>query len=131
MKITETERWVYGPDPDEEELFDDCETRADAINMVKREYGSGYIGRTADVEFVTDDVCTSVTDLAIDRLTETLNDEVGSVSELWTMAPECEEELHNRIAQTIIDFLNEKNLQPHCFKVLDIEDVEKVEELER
>lgn len=122
MKITETEGWAYGAD--EEEFSEVCETRADAINMVKEEYGSGCIGRHADVEFVTDDVCTSVTDLAIDRLRDALYDEVGPVSELWTMAPEYEEELHNRIAQTIIDFLNEKGLQPHCFKVLGIEDAE-------
>lgn len=123
MKRIETELWCVSSNG---ELFSDAEfsSREEAIKACKEDEYSNYIGRSVKLEFTEMNV-NACEERIIECLHETLYEEVGEVSEIWEILTEEEIELGKRIAKVVIDFINEKELQPTCFAVVDIEEVKK------
>lgn len=123
MKFKETDRWCYGST---DELFtDDFPTKEDAIEYCRNECGGGYIGRIVEIEFDESDVyCDEIGY----RLQEKLYDQIGDASEDWNLSTEQEKELSEILAKAVIEYINKNNLQPKCYKVVDIENVQAGEE---
>lgn len=90
---------------------------------MQEEYGEGYIGESVAVEFTADDFNWDA-DYALGEL---LYEEVGDVADSWHLSQEDEAELSRRLGEVMVEFLNERNLQPECFKVINIEQVARKE----
>lgn len=121
MKFTNTEKWCASVD--EERFYDEFSTKEEAIDFVREEYGEGYIGESVAVEFTADDFNWDA-DYALGEL---LYEEVGDVADSWHLSQEDEAELSRRLGEVMVEFLNERNLQPECFKVINIEQVARKE----
>lgn len=118
MKFTNTGRWCTGLS---EEFFDgeDFDTKEEAVEFVREECGWGYVGEMVKVEFTPDDF-----DYEIGySLSDILADELGDAAEGWELSEEDEAELLRRLGETMANFLNDRNLQPTCFKVINVEEV--------
>lgn len=120
MKRIQTDIWCISRNG---EVFydDDYTSKEEAIEAVREELEEGYIGRCVRLEFEEIDINYDETGY---YLAETLYDEVGDASENWEMTDEQEKELSEILAKAVIDYINEHNLQPTCYKVVDIEEVE-------
>ena len=118
MKLIQTDRWCYGMT--DEYFNNDFPTKLDAIKACKEDLEGGYIGRIVNLEFEEEDICYDETAY---HLQERLHDEVGDVAENWGLTTEQELELSKIIAKDIIDYINKNDLQPKCYKVVDIEEV--------
>ena len=90
---------------------------------MQEEYGEGYIGESVAVEFTVDDFNWDA-DYALGEL---LYEEVGDVADSWHLSQEDKAELSRRLGEVMVEFLNERNLQPECFKVINIEQVARKE----
>lgn len=122
MKYIETNKWCIS---DNGEWFTDgYDSREEAIEDVK-EYGCSYIGREVDVEFIEQDI--EIPDIEY-SLSEKLFDVVGEVSETWEVPKDLMKKFAELYKKFVIDFINENDLQPTCFKVVDIEEVEESEQ---
>ena len=120
MKRIETDIWCISTNG--ENFFDDdYSSREEAIEAVKEEYEEGYVGRCVRLEFEEIDIDYDETGY---YLGENLYDEVGDAAENWEMTYEQEKELSAILAKAVINYINEHNLQPTCYKVVDIEEVE-------
>ena len=120
MKRIETDIWCISTNG--ENFFDDdYSSREEAIEAVKEEYEEGYVGRCVRLEFEEIDIDYAETGY---YLGENLYDEVGDAAENWEMTDEQEKELSAILAKAVINYINEHNLQPTCYKVVDIEEVE-------
>ena len=119
MKRIETDIWSISTNG--ENFFDDYSSREEAIEAVKEEYEEGYVGRCVRLEFEEIDIDYDETGY---YLGENLYDEVGDAAENWEMTYEQEKELSAILAKAVINYINEHNLQPTCYKVVDIEEVE-------
>lgn len=119
MKYIPTNKWVYSRD---DEFFSSEEfgTKSEAIKACREEYDKGYVGQVVYIEFEADDMPFS--DLGY-RLSEMLYDDIGDASESWEMPVADEIAVDKLIAKVMIDYINEHNLQPSCFKVVGIEEV--------
>lgn len=119
MKYIETDIWCISRNG--EDFFDaDYADKEEAIATVKEELEEGYVGRCVGLEFDERDVTYDETGY---RLGETLFDEIGDAAENWDMTDEQEIELSKILAKEVIKYINENDLQPTCFKVIDIEEV--------
>ena len=118
MKLIQTARWCYGMT--DEYFSDDFPTKLDDIEACKEDLQGGYIGRIVEVEFEEKDINYDETAY---HLYELLYDEVGEAAENWVLTSEQEIELSKIIAKDIIDYINKNDLQPKCYKVVDIEEV--------
>ena len=118
MKLIQTDRWCYGMT--DEYFSDDFPTKLDDIEACKEDLQGGYIGRIVNIEFDEEDICYDETAY---HLHELLYDEVGEAAENWVLTSEQEIELSKIIAKDIIDYINKNDLQPKCYKVVDIEEV--------
>ena len=117
MKVTETDKWSISLDGEHfEGIFD---TRDDAVATV----GAGYVGRICKVEFDGDDFQWD----ASYELSECLYEVVGDTAELWSFTAKEEAQLLQAMGETMTKFLNENNLQPKVFKVIDIEYIDSEE----
>ena len=124
MKYIESDIWCISTNG--EDFFDnDYSSREEAIEAVKEDYGAGYVGRCVRIKFDERDITYDETGY---YLAERLSDEVGESAELWEMPDEDEIELSKILAKTVIKYINEHNLQPNCYKVINIEEVEGKEE---
>ena len=123
MKLIETNEWAISADG---EFFSDSyESREEAIENLKDSYDDGYIGRLVEIEFTEKDV----PDFEVSyRLGELLYDEIGDVSESWEFTAEQDKEISQIVAKAVIDYINKNNLQPSCYKVIDIEFIEAGEQ---
>lgn len=111
MKVSKTDKWSISLDGERfEGVFD---TRDDAAASVS----AGYVGRICKVEFDGDDFQWD----ASYELSECLFEVVGDVAELWNFTRMDEFELMQAMRKTMVKFLNENNLQPKVYKVIDIE----------
>ena len=118
MKYIETNEWSIS---DNGELFTDgYYSREEAIEVVRKEYGRGYIGKEVHVEFEEQDIL--IPDIEYE-LGEKLYEEVGEVSESWEIPKDLMKKFARKYEKLVIDFINENDLQPTCFKVVDIEEV--------
>ncbi len=119
MKLTKTNEWAISADG---EFFSDSyESREVAIENLKDSYYDGYIGRCVDIKFDEEDIShIEITDV----LYQVLYDEIGEVSESWELTDEQDKEISQIVAKAVIDYINKNNLQPRCYKVIDIEFVE-------
>lgn len=123
MKYIETNEWSIS---DNGELFTDgYYSREEAIEEVRKEYGCGYIGKEVHVEFDEQDIL--IPDIEYE-LGEKLYEEVGEVSETWEVPKDLMKKFAELYKKFVIDFINENDLQPTCFKVVDIEEVEESEQ---
>lgn len=128
MKHIETDIWCVSTDG--ENFFDnDYSSREEAIEAVKEDYGAGYVGRCVWLKFDEGDISYSYDEVGY-YLGERLFDEVGEVAEIWKMTCEEEIELSKILAKAVIKYINEHNLQPNCYKVVDIEEVKAGEQNE-
>lgn len=121
MKYIETEKWCTSSNG---EWFGDADysNREEAIAECKANQEDSYIGRAVRIEFTESDI--DVSDHLQDVLSGILCDEVGDVAENWDMPNEDMIELDKRVGKVVIDFFNERDLQPSCFMVTDIEEVQ-------
>ena len=121
MKLTETNKWCISTDG---EFFSDVyDSKEEAIESIKDnyKYDGGYIGRCVDIRFVEQDIV----DFEISyRLRDSLYDEIGEIVEDWDITDEQCEEISQIVAKAVIDYINKNNLQPNCYKVVDIEFIE-------
>ena len=124
MRLTKTNEWCISTDG--EYFFDDgYNSKEEAIESIKDNYDGGYIGRLVNIEFVENDM--SHIEIA-DVLNEALFDEVGESSESWEFTAEQDKEFSQIAAKAVIDYINKNNLQPRCYKVIDIEFIEAGEQ---
>lgn len=124
MKRIETDIWCISRNG--EDFYDaDYTSKEEAIEAVKEELEEGYVGRCVRLEFEEIDITYDETGY---YLGDTLYDEVGDAAENWEMTDEQEKELSAILAKAVIDYINEHNLQPTCYKVVDIEEVEAGEQ---
>ena len=121
MKFTNTGKWCTSVD--EELFYDEFNTKEEAIDFVREEYGEGYIGESVAVEFMSDDFNWDA-DYALGEL---LYEEVGEAADSWHLSQEDEAELSRRLGEVMVEFLNKRNLQPECFKVINVEQVTRKE----
>lgn len=120
MKLIETNEWAISADG---EFFSDSyESREEAIENLKDSYEDGYIGRCVEIKFDEEDILPYIE--ITDVLNEALFDEVGEISESWEFTAEQDKEISQIAAKAVIDYINKNNLQPRCFKVIDIEFIE-------
>ena len=121
MKLIETNKWCISADG---EFFSDVyDSKEEAIESIKDnyKYDGGYIGRCVKIEFTKKDIL----DFEISyRLRDTLYDEIGELAEDWSFTDEQREEIYQIVAKAVIDYINKNNLQPNCYKVIDIEFIE-------
>lgn len=119
MKYIETNEWSIS---DNGELFTDgYYSREEAIEEVRKEYGCGYIGKEVHVEFDEQDIL--IPDIEYE-LGEKLYEEVGEASEYWEIPKDIMKKFAKSYGKFVIDFINKNGLQPTCYKVIDIEEVE-------
>lgn len=121
MKLIETNKWCVSADG---EFFSDIyDSKEEAIESIKDDYkyDGGYIGRCVDIRFIEQDIL----DFEISyRLRASLYDEIGETSEYWGFTDEQDKEISQIVAKAVIDYINKNNLQPRCYKVIDIEFIE-------
>lgn len=119
MKYIKTTKWCIS---DDGEIFtDDYENKKEAIEAVKLDYGVDmYIGCKIKIEFDEQDVL--IPDIEYE-LGEKLHEEVGEVSESWEIPKDIMKKFARKYEKFVIDFINENDLQPTCYKVVDIEEV--------
>lgn len=119
MKYIETDMWCIGTNG--EDFFGDYySSREEAIEAVKEDYGAGYVGRCVSIEFDEMDITYDETGY---YLRQALYYEVDETAYDWEMTDEQEVELSKILAKDVIKYVNEHNLQPNCYKVVDIEKV--------
>ena len=123
MKYIKTNEWCIS---DNGELFTDgYDSREEAIEEVRKEYGRGYIGKEVHVEFDEQDIL--IPDIEYE-LGEKLYEEVGEVSESWKIPKDLMKKFVRMYEKFVIDFINKNGLQPTCYKVGDIEEVKEREQ---
>ena len=103
----------------------DFSSREEAIEAVKEDYGVGYVGRCVRLKFDERDITYDETGYYLEQ---TLYYEVGDAADDWEMTDEQEIELSKILAKDVIKYIHEHNLQPNCYKVINIEEVEGEEE---
>lgn len=122
MKFIETNKWCTSSDGElfgspcfnsKEEAIEEC--------MVFKE--DSFVGRAERLEFTDFDVNAHEEDI-LEDLYDNLYDEVGDAAENWELTTKEQIELSKRIAKVVIDFINETNNQPTCFRVVDIDEVQ-------
>ena len=119
MKYIETDIWCISTNG--ENFFgDDYSSREEAIEAVKKDYGAGYVGRCARIKFDEMDITYDETGY---YLGQTLYDEAGDAADDWEMTYEQEIELSKILAKDVIKYINEHNLQPNLYNVINIEEV--------
>ena len=124
MKYIETDIWCISTNGENFFCYD-YSSREEAIEAVKEDYGAGYVGRCARIKFDERDITYDETSY---YLVQTLYDEAGDAADDWEMTYEQEIELSKILAKDVIKYINEHNLQPNCYKVINIEEVEGEEE---
>lgn len=117
MKFIETDMWCFGLN--DEIFYEDFLSKEDAIKYAK-DCDGGYIGRAVKIRFDEEDVCYDETGYL---LQQQLYDEIGDASDNWVLSREQELELSEILAKAVIDYINKNNLQPNCYKVVDIEEI--------
>ena len=124
MKYIETDIWCISTNG--ENFFDyGYSSREEAIEAVKEDYGAGYVGRCVSIKFDERDITYDETGY---YLGQTLYDEAGDAADDWEMTYEQEIELSKILAKDVIKYINEHNLQPNCYKVINIEEVKAGEQ---
>lgn len=119
MKYIKTNEWCIS---DNGELFTDgYYSREEAIEEVRKEYGRGYIGKEVHVEFEEQDIL--IPDIEYE-LGEKLYEEVGEASEYWEIPRDIMKKFAESYEKFVIDFINKNGLQPTCYKVVDIEQIQ-------
>jgi hypothetical protein len=124
MKYIETNEWSISSDG---EIFnDDYESKEEAIEAVKVDYGVDmYIGRNVKLEFDEQDIL--IPDIE-HELSEKLFYEVGEASEYWEIPRDIMKKFAESYEKFVIDFINKNGLQPTCYKVVDIEQIQAGEQ---
>ena len=112
--------WTYS-DNDEEFRGDIMDTREEAIEGVKEEYGGGYIGRVVPIPPFTVN-----TDYVIDGAREDAYDFADDASDGWLdeIPNGSEEELESELSKVFNDWLKKYHLEPTFYQVDSIEKVE-------
>ncbi len=119
MKKIPTGKWCYSGDG---EYFssEEYDTKEQAITDCLADYGSGSVGEIVKLEFDENDICYDETGY---HLMNVLYDEVGDVADSWEMTNKQDDELAKILAKEVVKYINEHNLQPSCFGVVNVEEV--------
>ena len=127
MKYIETDIWCISTNG--EDFFDNSySSREEAIEAVKEDYGAGYVGRCVRVKFDERDITYDETGYYLEQA---LYDEIGEAADDWEMTYEQEKELSKILAKDVIKYIDEHNLQPNFYKVINIEEVKAGEQNDR
>ena len=123
MNFVGTNIWCIS-DKDGIEFHDIVPTKSDAIEECRRR-GGGFVGQLYKVNFGIGDAL-GWADKVINNLYEKLYGCVESQADDWNVTEKEKEELDLKLGKVIIDFINEKQLQPnnYCYVIFDIEKVE-------
>lgn len=120
MKEILTNEWTYSDN--NEYFFNEAyDRKEDAIADCLLNYGKGYVGQIVKLEFTERDISYDETG---HLLREVLYDKVGDVADSWGMTDEQEIELSKILAKEIIKYINKNNLQPSCYRIINIEKAE-------
>lgn len=119
MKFINTNEWAVSSDG--ETFYNDYNTKEDAIKACLESEVYDYIGSVYRIEFDEDDFNGEIGYSYNDML----YDEVGDAADFWELPEENEIELNKMIGKLIADYLTEHNLQPTCFKVINVTGVEE------
>lgn len=132
MKITPTNLWSYSQN---EEYWDNdfFPSKEEAIETGKEWcLGESFeVGQMYDIEFTQDDCeWLDIAEHTVDKLIDSLYDEVGEVSEHWAnrISREDKEDLNKQLAKVIMDWIKNRVGQPNVFLVNNIETVMENEE---
>lgn len=124
MNFVSNDLW-YISDKNGSEFYNMFTSKAEAEEECRRR-GGGYVGQLYKVNFGIEDTL-GFADKIIGGLYEILYDCVGVQAGRWNREMEEEkEELDLKLGKVIIDFINEKQLQPnnYCYAIFDMEKVE-------
>jgi len=125
MKQTRTGKWVYS----DENIFtsEEYASKEAAIAAGKNEYGDTTfkVGEMIAVEFEKEDIGYTVSEKIIEDLIDTLEGYVGEASDYWEVTDEEEKDLHQVISRAIMSWIKKHNLQPTCYKVGNLETINK------
>ena len=124
MKYIETDIWCISTNGENFFIYD-YSSREEAIEAVKEDYGAGYVGRCVSIKFDERDITYDETGY---YLGQTLYDEAGDAADDWEMTDEQEIELSKILAKDVIKYINEHNLQPNCYTVINVEEVKAGEQ---
>lgn len=122
MKYIETNEWSISSDG---EIFTDgYGSKKEAIEAVKLDYdGDGYVGRNVKIEFDEQDI--EIPDIEY-KLGEKLFEVVGEVAETWEIPKNILKKFAKEYGKFVIDFINKNDLQPTCYTLIDVEQIEEV-----
>lgn len=120
MKYIPTNEWSVSSDG---EIFSgDCESKEEAIEAVKVDYGGdGYVGRNVKIEFDEQDI--EIPDIEYE-VGEKLFEVVGEASETWEIPKGLMKKFAKEYEKFVIDFINKNDLQPTCYTLIDVEQIE-------
>lgn len=123
MNFVGIDTW-YVSDKNGSEFYDMFTTKAEAEEECRRRDG-GYVGQLYKVNFGIDDTL-GFAERITNHLYEKLYECVGVQAEEWCVTEKETEELNLKLGKVIIDFINEKQLQPnnYCCVMSNIEKVE-------
>lgn len=123
MKFIDTGKWVVSEDG--VGFFDDEYPTAEDAERACIGYNVGsYIGKKVKIVFTQADITLRLLGL-LDELNYALYDEIGDAADLWEISPAVKLDLTNKLAEFVIDYMEELNLQPKPFKVSHIKEVKK------
>lgn len=120
MRLEYTGDWYITPGEDDSFFFDTpYDSKQTAIEVLKTEYGSGYVGKGVLINFSFEDIS------VVDRVIDALKEQYGDVfKDDWEFPRDLEAELNIQIAATVIDFLKLHDLQINKLGVTNIERIE-------
>ena len=123
MNFVGTDTWCIS-DKDGSEFYDMLPTKAEAIEECRRR-GGGFVGQLYQASFGIDDAL-GWADRIINDLYEKLYSCVESQADDWNVSDKEIEELDLKLGKVIMEFINEKQLQPndYCCIIFDIEKVD-------
>lgn len=102
---------------------EEFDIREEAIKALREDGVGGYVGEEVEIEFSPDDFNWE----AEYYLSDMLYNEVGDVSETWSLSEDDERELNQGLGKAMVDFLNAHHLQPSCYKVINIEGIDEAD----
>lgn len=119
MRFEHTGKW--GVSADGEHFIGCYENRQNAIEeCIKSE--SCCIGKIYNISFDRSSI-PDVTDNINQALYDELYNAVGEYADNWQLTAEQQTDLHCQLSEVILNFIETNHLQPNCFTVKNIEEV--------
>lgn len=130
MKSIPTGKWTISQDEEYWNNDEELSSKEDAIEFGKSFYeGEGFfVGQIVKLEFLPSDV--SLSDNAMESLSEQLYEEVGEVAENWEneVSKEAYNDLETIISEAVMKWIEKYSLQPSTFTLSCVDWVGKDDE---